>query len=120
MSACCILPALPSLTDCTLPCRTHPFNTPLHTHKCTPQTASFLFKPGGGANSALLEPLVRILSLGYSSAAVTNYVQAVSSTSECWWAAGRGGAGREHIAVHLCYSQLASNGQRATGNNSIP
>jgi len=46
------------------------------------QTASFLFKPGflaaGGASSALLEPLLRILSLGWSSAAVTNYVQGVS------------------------------------------
>lgn len=46
------------------------------------QTASFLFKPeflaAGGASSALLEPLMRILSLGWSSAAVTNAVQGVS------------------------------------------
>lgn len=47
------------------------------------QVAAFLFKPGflaaGGASSALLEPLMRILSLGWSSAAVTNYVQGVSN-----------------------------------------
>lgn len=49
-------------------------------------TASFLFKPGflaaGGASSALLEPLLRILSLGWSSAAVTNIVQAVGSKED--------------------------------------
>ncbi|KAF6255214.1 hypothetical protein COO60DRAFT_1662542 [Scenedesmus sp. NREL 46B-D3] len=42
-------------------------------------TASLFFKPeflvAGGAGSALIEPLMRILSLGWSSAAVTNYVQ---------------------------------------------
>jgi hypothetical protein len=51
------------------------------------QTASFLFKPeflaAGGASSALLEPLMRILSLGWSSAAVTTYVQGVSHSALC-------------------------------------
>lgn len=59
----------PSLHCCCCCCR------------ALPQTASILFKPeflaAGGASSSLLEPLMRILSLGWSSAAVTNYVQGV-------------------------------------------
>jgi hypothetical protein len=47
-----------------------------------PQTAALLFKPeflaAGGAGSALIGPVMRILSLGWSSAAVTNYVQGVN------------------------------------------
>ncbi|WIA31071.1 hypothetical protein OEZ86_001099 [Tetradesmus obliquus] len=49
-------------------------------------TASILFKPeflaAGGAGSALIEPLMRILSLGWSSAAVTNYVQGAGAIED--------------------------------------
>jgi hypothetical protein len=54
------------------------------------QTAGILFKPeflaAGGAASSLILPLMQILSLGWSAAAVTNFVQGVSALtcSQAW------------------------------------